>query len=81
MDKMSDKSIPEFAPFGYTLAIRMAQLIKGEVGRGGASCTPSASFPCLLFLLAAVRCNCWCQWLTPVGAQGDIQCDIYIGIY
>ncbi|KAI3429855.1 hypothetical protein D9Q98_010166 [Chlorella vulgaris] len=31
MDKMSDKSIPEFAPFGYTLAIRMAQLIKGGV--------------------------------------------------
>jgi len=43
MEKMSDKSIPEFAPFGSTLAIRMTHLLKGAprlqqpwslVGRG-----------------------------------------------
>ncbi|PRW60598.1 Negative elongation factor B [Chlorella sorokiniana] len=28
MEVMSDKSIPEFAPFGFTLALRVAQLLK-----------------------------------------------------
>ncbi|KAL4437410.1 hypothetical protein ABPG75_004549 [Micractinium tetrahymenae] len=28
MEKMSDKSIPEFAPFGFTLALRMQHLLK-----------------------------------------------------
>lgn len=31
MEKMSDKSIPEFAPFGFTLALRMQQLLKSGV--------------------------------------------------
>lgn len=30
MEAMSDKSIPEFAPFGFTLALRMQNLLKGE---------------------------------------------------
>lgn len=29
MQQMSDKSIPEFAPFGFTLALRMQNLVKG----------------------------------------------------
>lgn len=29
MEAMSDKSIPEFAPFGFTLALRMQNLLKG----------------------------------------------------
>ncbi|PSC68506.1 Negative elongation factor B [Micractinium conductrix] len=30
MERMSDKSIPEFAPFGYTLAVRLAILLKSR---------------------------------------------------
>ena len=33
MEVMSDKSIPEFAPFGFTLALRVAQLLKSEPHR------------------------------------------------
>lgn len=35
MEVMSDKSIPEFAPFGFTLALRVAQLLKSEPHRAG----------------------------------------------
>lgn len=31
MEVMSDRSVPEFGPFGFTLAARMQALLKSEL--------------------------------------------------
>lgn len=43
MEAMSDKSIPEFAAFGFTLALRMQNLLKGGRPPRGAPRRPTAA--------------------------------------
>jgi hypothetical protein len=73
METMSDRSIPEFAPFGYTLALRMAQLLKG-----GRACW----YPALLGFLCRVAAAaprlgqaCWaCPSLQARGCRSWAAC-------
>ncbi len=58
MEVMSDKSIPEFGPFGFTLALRVAQLLKSESGVGSVGrCL--ASMLALWWLAEGGCVGCW----------------------